>query len=83
MSENSKPTPERPPSIDQIARAISDLGLPHPLLVDAARDAVNRSVGNDVLEEARKIGESISRRLIVTLLMQLAFFCTLIWVALR
>tara|TARA_B100000676_G_C18055807_1_gene834339 strand:- start:484 stop:1773 length:1290 start_codon:yes stop_codon:yes gene_type:complete len=64
MSENSKPTPERPPSIDQIARAISDLGLPHPLLVDAARDAVNRSVGNDVLEEARKIGESISRRLI-------------------
>ena len=30
----------RPPSVDAVARALSPLGLPHPLLVDAARRAV-------------------------------------------
>ena len=30
----------RPPSIDSLARSLADLGLPHPLLVDAARRAV-------------------------------------------
>lgn len=33
-------TPSRPPSIDAIARSLADTGLPHPLLVDAARRAV-------------------------------------------
>ncbi len=31
---------DRPPSVDRLARAIADTGLPHPLLVDAARAAV-------------------------------------------
>jgi L-seryl-tRNA(Ser) seleniumtransferase len=30
----------RPPSVDAVARALRDTGLPHPLLVDAARRAV-------------------------------------------
>lgn len=30
----------RPPSVDALARSIADVGLPHPLLVDAARRAV-------------------------------------------
>ncbi len=30
----------RPPSVDAIARGLADVGLPHPLLVDAAREAV-------------------------------------------
>ncbi len=30
----------RPPSVDALARSLSDLGLPHPLLVDAARLAI-------------------------------------------
>jgi len=30
----------RPPSVDAIARALADVGLPHPLLVDAARAAL-------------------------------------------
>ncbi|MDY7104027.1 MAG: L-seryl-tRNA(Sec) selenium transferase [Actinomycetota bacterium] len=30
----------RPPSVDALARSIADVGLPHPLLVDAARDAI-------------------------------------------
>jgi L-seryl-tRNA(Ser) seleniumtransferase len=31
---------ERPPSVDAIARSLADTGLPHPLLVDAARAAI-------------------------------------------
>ena len=32
--------PDRPPSVDALARELADLGLPHPLLVDAARAAI-------------------------------------------
>lgn len=31
---------ERPPSVDALARDLADTGLPHPLLVDAARAAI-------------------------------------------
>ncbi len=31
---------DRPPSVDQLARSLADTGLPHPLLVDAARAAI-------------------------------------------
>lgn len=64
MSEQPLSPLNRPPSIDQIARAISDLDLPHPLLVDAAREAVNKANGGDVISEARKIAEIISRTLL-------------------
>lgn len=32
--------PGRPPSVDALARSIAGTGLPHPLLVDAAREAI-------------------------------------------
>ena len=32
--------PDRPPSVDALARELADVGLPHPLLVDAARSAI-------------------------------------------
>lgn len=32
--------PNRPPSVDALARELADVGLPHPLLVDAARAAI-------------------------------------------
>ncbi len=32
--------PDRPPSVDALARSLVDCGLPHPLLVDAARRAI-------------------------------------------
>ena len=32
--------PARPPSVDTLARSLADVGLPHPLLVDAAREAI-------------------------------------------
>ncbi len=34
------PDTGRPPSIDALARSLRDTGLPHPLLVDVAREAV-------------------------------------------
>ena len=30
----------RPPSVDALARSLEDAGLPHPLLVDIAREAI-------------------------------------------
>ena len=32
--------PDRPPSVDALSRELVDVGLPHPLLVDAARAAI-------------------------------------------
>ena len=34
------PPTDRPPSVDRLARSLADTGLPHPLLVDAARQAI-------------------------------------------
>ena len=31
---------DRPPSVDALARSLADVGLPHPLLVDVAREAI-------------------------------------------
>jgi L-seryl-tRNA(Ser) seleniumtransferase len=33
-------TEQRPPSVDALARSLSGCGLPHPLLVDVAREAI-------------------------------------------
>ena len=30
----------RPPSVDALARTLADVGLPHALLVEAAREAI-------------------------------------------
>lgn len=35
----AQPT-ERPPSVDKLARSLAESGLPHPLLVDVAREAI-------------------------------------------
>lgn len=32
--------PTRPPSVDRLARSLAPSGLPHPLLVDVARQAI-------------------------------------------
>ena len=44
-----------PPSVDQLARSIADVDLPHPLLVDAARDAI----GADDPDSARFRAEQV------------------------
>ncbi len=50
----------RPPSVDSLARELADLGLPHPLLVDAAREAI---ASNDPAS-ARARAETLARSLL-------------------
>lgn len=51
---------QRPPSVDKLARSLSDVGLPHPMLVEAARAAITS--GNPDI--ARQIAEDMARRLL-------------------
>jgi L-seryl-tRNA(Ser) seleniumtransferase len=51
---------ERPPSVDTLARDLADTGLPHPLLVDAARRAI---AGGDPAG-ARAEAEAVARALL-------------------
>lgn len=61
MSTSPPPaSPNRPPSVDQLARSIADTGLPHPLLVDAARAAI----GAGDPERARSEAEARARSLL-------------------
>jgi L-seryl-tRNA(Ser) seleniumtransferase len=52
--------PDRPPSVDALARSLADSGLPHPLLVDVARSAI---AANDV-DGARDRVMALSRTLL-------------------
>ncbi len=50
----------RPPSVDTLARSIADVGLPHPLLVDAARAAIAAGEPGT----ARAVAEDLRRALL-------------------
>ncbi len=50
----------RPPSVDAVARELVDVGLPHPLLVDAARQAI--AAGDPA--SARWRAEEVARALL-------------------
>ncbi|HEX2699499.1 MAG TPA: L-seryl-tRNA(Sec) selenium transferase [Acidimicrobiales bacterium] len=50
----------RPPSVDALARDLADVGLPHPLLVDAARQAI--AAGDP--SSARRRAEAVARTLL-------------------
>src|SRR3954470_23930945 len=50
----------RPPSVDALARSLGDVGLPHPMLVDAARAAI--AAGDP--DSARDRAESMARTLL-------------------
>ncbi|MFP5376723.1 MAG: L-seryl-tRNA(Sec) selenium transferase, partial [Acidimicrobiia bacterium] len=50
----------RPPSVDALARDIADVGLPQPLLVDAAR----RAVAAGEPGSARALAEATARSLL-------------------
>ncbi len=68
MPENDcrpvKPHADRPPSVDALARSLADTGLPHPLLVDAARAAIADGHHEDVLEQARSHAITLARALL-------------------
>ena len=59
LSANVSPQ-DRPPSVDRLARSLADTGLPHPLLVDAARAAI--AAGDP--ESAAARARSIRRRML-------------------
>ena len=50
----------RPPSVDRLARSLHDTGLPHPMLVEAARTAI--SAGSP--QSAHQIANDMARRLL-------------------
>ena len=50
----------RPPSVDALARDIADVGLPHPLLVDVARQAI--AAGEP--DSARERGAALARSML-------------------
>ena len=52
----------RPPSVDRLARELTDVGLPHPLLVDCARAAI--AAGDPSSSRAR--AEDLRRALLQT-----------------
>ena len=49
----------RPPSVDSLARSISDIDLPPPLLVDAARTAISNGKPGSAREEAVKLRRTL------------------------
>ena len=55
---------ERPPSVDALARSLTDTGLPHPLLVDAARAAIAAGEPDKAGEHARLIERTMLQRVI-------------------
>lgn len=68
MSEDGSTRPAdsaRPPSVDQLARELANLsGLPHPLLVDAARAAVGVSGSSTVTARALELARASERALL-------------------
>jgi L-seryl-tRNA(Ser) seleniumtransferase len=49
----------RPPSVDALARSLVDTGLPHPLLVDAARAAIARGEPDEARAEAEAVAAAL------------------------
>lgn len=49
----------RPPSVDALARSIADVGLPHPLLVDAAREAIAASAPASARDRAEAVRRAL------------------------
>ena len=68
MSEDGSGSPAgsaRPPSVDQLARELANLsGLPHPLLVDAARAAIGVSDPSTVTARASELARLSERALL-------------------
>ena len=54
----------RPPSVDALARSLADTGLPHPLLVDAARKAIADGDLEVVEKRARSHAHAAARSLL-------------------
>src|SRR5436190_10123745 len=53
------PSPERPPSVDALARSLAGTGLPHPLLVEVAREAIAAGDPDSALARADVVGRAL------------------------
>ena len=53
--------PDRPPSVDALARSLASTGLPHPLLVDVARRAIASGDHRRADQMARELQASLLR----------------------
>ena len=56
----ASPSMSRPPSVDALARSLAASGLPHPLLVDVAR----QSIADGAVEDAAARAEALRRTLL-------------------
>ena len=56
--------PARPPSVDALARELADVGLPHPLLVDAARAAIAAGDPGSARRRAEEVAAALLRPVI-------------------
>ena len=52
-------TAVRPPSVDALARSLSGTGLPHPLLVDVAREAIAAGDPDSAAARAASVARSL------------------------
>ncbi len=64
VTESSNARPDPPPSVDTLARSIRDTGLPHPLLVEAARSAIAAGEPEAVRQHATNIQRTMLQRVI-------------------
>jgi hypothetical protein len=53
-----------PPSVDALARSLADLGLPPPLLVDAAREAIAAGAPESARQRASAIRRALLGRVV-------------------
>ncbi len=58
MSTEAHDATSRPPSVDALARSIAHVGLPHPLLVDAARRAIAAGAPDSAERLAREVADA-------------------------
>jgi L-seryl-tRNA(Ser) seleniumtransferase len=56
---DGRPSTERPPSVDALARSIGDVGLPSPLLVDIAREAIGAGEPESARERALELARTL------------------------
>ena len=59
-----KPPSPNPPSVDALARELADVGLPHPMLVDAARSAIAAGDPASARARAEEVAAALLRPVI-------------------
>ncbi len=64
MPRDAVTSPDRPPSVDALARSLASTGLPHPLLVDLARRTIASGEWRDAERHAHALQRALLRPVI-------------------